>query len=87
MYKLELTNLVNSRGWDLYRKYLEGQVASRQAGYFLPVTNGIDGVLAQEFAKGEGSGIYTVMHLLPFLLAAIEEETEDRKKQEDEEEA
>lgn len=77
--RTELTNLSNSQGWVLYRSVLEAQLETRKRTVFHTPCKSIDETLAQEFLKGEGSGIYQTMTLIELLVEALDEELNSRK--------
>lgn len=75
----ELTSLNNSVGWALYRSVLDAQLETRKRTVFHTPCKSIDETLAQEFLKGEGSGIYQTMTLIELLIEALDEELNSRK--------
>ena len=80
-------NLGNSAGWDLYRNYLMVQIEGRKNTVFFTPCKSHDENLAQEFMKGEGSGIYQTCTLIGLLIEALDEEINSRKFDEDKEDA
>lgn len=78
----ELTSLRKSQGWDRYRKLLEAQLESRKATIVHTPLKRESDVWAQEYLKGELSGIYQTLTLLGFTIESLEAEIQDRKENE-----
>ena len=82
-----LTSLNSLPEWDLYREFLQTQIESRKNNIaFTPLAT-VDGTLAQEFAKGEISGIFQSAFLLTVTIEAYAAEIKDRIAKQDKEDA
>lgn len=77
----ELEELVQSRGWARLRDIANGQVRIRQQQVFATPLKSFDDALSQEFLKGEGVGIETIMRTPETLISDYKEQIEILREQ------
>ena len=77
----ELTILNNSQGWAHYHNLLLNQIELRKNNVCFTACKSIDAAMAQEFDKGEISGIYQNANLLEVLIEAVENAIENKSKE------
>ena len=75
-------SLSNSAGWDLYREVLQRQVETRKNTICYSQCDTVDKALAQEYDKGEISGIYLTANLLELQIEALDHEIASKNENE-----
>lgn len=73
----------DGRGWALVKAVLEGQLQHRKAAVILaPLGTEPNAVYAQEYMKGEISGVRTMLSIVDGLIEAAEEAKRELDQQE-----
>jgi hypothetical protein len=81
----EISRLIASTGWQIVASQVQAQSAFRISGMIDQESGGIDGCVNREFTRGAISSSTFMLNFPQMLLNGIEQELEDRKKDEDHE--
>lgn len=79
-----LRDLVESAGWKLYCDVIAAQKQTRLEGVMLQPTAGQDGVLMQEYMKGEYQAFAVCQTLPGLMLEDMTEQLSELRRQRDE---
>ena len=79
-----LTSLKEHTGWTYFLAIADAQLETRKQHLFLTPLPGLDATFAQEFEKGEISGIAFMRHFIDSRIETLTEEIEQRLSEEEE---
>ncbi len=73
--------LLKCQGWDRLVEYAEGQMAARTTA-MQGAANGLDGLIAEEFSKGEVAGIRLFLNIPSVIIRDFSEQIEELLEEE-----